>query len=264
MSGTGALPRSWLSLFDQYLEASHGCMGSRGTAYPSRILGLCCSAAWRARWTSGEDGCSGQTGPAFVEDGLVSGRFKVAVAEAAELVGLPPGKINTTEHDSRLISGVDQAVQGYNAQAAVNENQILTRRSDRRSARLRPSRADGRGDRAGAREHRRRTARDRGRGRRLLAQAPNGEGRGARHPGADPAGRRASQEHPPGLGGALYAFMRRVLSATRAGRSTENARRLSSRCSGRSRSTAASTASGDADDRRAARNGGCSAQATTC
>ena len=39
---------------------------------------------------------------------------------------LPEGKINTTDHDSRLVKTVGQrALQGYNAQAAVNERQIL-------------------------------------------------------------------------------------------------------------------------------------------
>jgi transposase len=39
---------------------------------------------------------------------------------------LPAGTINTTDPDSRLVKTVGQkAIQGYNAQAAVNENQIL-------------------------------------------------------------------------------------------------------------------------------------------
>jgi transposase len=39
---------------------------------------------------------------------------------------LPAGSINTTDPDSRLVKTVGQrALQGYNAQAAVNENQIL-------------------------------------------------------------------------------------------------------------------------------------------
>jgi hypothetical protein len=38
----------------------------------------------------------------------------------------PAGTINTTDPDSRLVKTVGQkAVQGYNAQAAVNEHQIL-------------------------------------------------------------------------------------------------------------------------------------------
>jgi len=39
---------------------------------------------------------------------------------------LPAGTINTTDPDSRLVKTVGQkAIQGYNAQAAVNEHQIL-------------------------------------------------------------------------------------------------------------------------------------------
>ena len=38
----------------------------------------------------------------------------------------PEGKINTTDHDSRIVKTVGQpAMQGYNAQAAVNENHIV-------------------------------------------------------------------------------------------------------------------------------------------
>jgi hypothetical protein len=39
---------------------------------------------------------------------------------------LPAGRINTTDHDSRIVGTVGQpAIQGYNAQAAVNERQII-------------------------------------------------------------------------------------------------------------------------------------------
>jgi hypothetical protein len=38
----------------------------------------------------------------------------------------PAGKINTTDHDSRIVRTKGQpAIQGYNAQAAVNERQIV-------------------------------------------------------------------------------------------------------------------------------------------
>jgi hypothetical protein len=38
----------------------------------------------------------------------------------------PAGRINTTDHDSRIVGTVGQpAIQGYNAQAAVNERQII-------------------------------------------------------------------------------------------------------------------------------------------
>ena len=38
---------------------------------------------------------------------------------------VPQGRINVTDHDSTLIKTVGPAMQGYNAQAAVNENQIV-------------------------------------------------------------------------------------------------------------------------------------------
>jgi transposase len=38
---------------------------------------------------------------------------------------LPAGTINTTDPDSRLVKTVGRALQGYNAQAAVNEHQIV-------------------------------------------------------------------------------------------------------------------------------------------
>jgi hypothetical protein len=38
----------------------------------------------------------------------------------------PSGTINTTDHDSRIMRTIGQrAIQGYNAQAPVNENQII-------------------------------------------------------------------------------------------------------------------------------------------
>jgi transposase len=37
----------------------------------------------------------------------------------------PPGEINTTDPDSRMVKGQHQFIQGYNAQAAANEHQIV-------------------------------------------------------------------------------------------------------------------------------------------
>src|SRR3954468_13981631 len=37
----------------------------------------------------------------------------------------PPGEINTTDPDSRMVKGQHQFIQGYNAQAAANERQIV-------------------------------------------------------------------------------------------------------------------------------------------
>jgi transposase len=38
---------------------------------------------------------------------------------------LPPGEINLTDPDSRMVKGQHQFIQGYNAQAATNEHQIV-------------------------------------------------------------------------------------------------------------------------------------------
>jgi transposase len=38
---------------------------------------------------------------------------------------VPPGEINTTDPDSRMVKGQHQFIQGYNAQAATNEHQIV-------------------------------------------------------------------------------------------------------------------------------------------
>ncbi len=37
----------------------------------------------------------------------------------------PAGKMNVTDQDSRLVKGMRGWIQGYNAQAAVNEHQIV-------------------------------------------------------------------------------------------------------------------------------------------
>src|SRR3954452_22093042 len=64
---------------------------------------------YRAR---GKDRRGGRLGPNTIP--------KAYVAPA-----LPPGEINTTDLDSRMVKGQHQFIQGYNAQAATNEHQIV-------------------------------------------------------------------------------------------------------------------------------------------
>jgi transposase len=116
----------------------------------------------------------------------------------------PAGKINSTDPDSRLLKapGIGY-VQGYNAQAAVNEKQIRARRRDqRRIARLRAPRADGRHHRLRATAGgRRRQAEGGGGGRRLLAPRADGQPRRRWHPGPDPPRRRQAKQRPARLAG---------------------------------------------------------------
>jgi hypothetical protein len=67
-------------------------------------------AAWRAR--------------GIAADG--SRRMAPGTVKPYEPPQAPEGNVNTTDHDSRIVRTVGQpAIQGYNAQAAVNENHIV-------------------------------------------------------------------------------------------------------------------------------------------
>ena len=114
----------------------------------------------------------------------------------------PAGKINLTDPDSRMLKASRGYVQGYNAQAAVDENQIVIAAEVtvdspdfghlRADARRRPERASGGGcqrDAGGATRRRR-----------LLAQGADGERHQPRDPGSDPARCRQAQGHPSGMG----------------------------------------------------------------
>jgi hypothetical protein len=127
---------------------------------------------------------------------------------------LPAGTINTTDPDSRLVKTVGQkAIQGYNAQAAVNEHQILVAAEVTLESpdfgHLEPmvDATERELERAGAESpgvvladagywHKRQIENVVGRGIQVLIPPDSGLRTSAR----------------PGWDGGLYAFMRRVLS----------------------------------------------------
>src|SRR5215213_5233773 len=114
----------------------------------------------------------------------------------------PAGKINTTGPDSRNVRTPRGWVQGYNAQAATNERQIVI------AAELTNSSADfGQIEpmvnavrREFARGRCRRASRGRRRGCRLLAPGPDASARRRRDPGADPARRQQAKRRTARLG----------------------------------------------------------------
>ena len=127
----------------------------------------------------------------------------------------PTGTINTTDHDSRIVRTTGQpARQGYNAQAAVNEQQIILAAEitidspdfghlePMVDATLRELEAIGVSS-----SYPRPWSLTRGTG-----TTADGEHRHARDPGADPTRRGLRTEPRPGWDHGLYAFMRKVLS----------------------------------------------------
>jgi transposase len=116
---------------------------------------------------------------------------------------VPEGKINTTDHDSRVMRTQGQpAIQGYNAQAAVTEQQIIVAAEVTVDppdfGHLEPMVT------AAVRSWPRwchPTARHRPRRRWLLAQETDGGDRRRRDRGSDPTGLGAARRRPPRLGG---------------------------------------------------------------
>ena len=151
----------------------------------------------------------------------------------------PAGKINVTDPDSRNLKTPRGYMQGYNAQAATNENQHRRRRRGHgRLAGLRPPRADGRGGRGTSSSgpastespevvladagywHPSRWSGSQAAGSQVIVPPDASKRKGAR-PGWE---RRALRVHAP-----------RARHRARRERSTENARAWSSRCSRRQR-----------------------------
>jgi hypothetical protein len=179
----------------------------------------------------------------------------------------PAGTINTTDHDSRIVRTAGQpAKQGYNAQAAVNERQIVI------AAEITVDSPDfghfepmvdatvRELEQVGVTEfpevvvadpgywHKRQMENVVSRRIAVLIRPIPGC---AKTPGRD----------------GTRACMRSCavcLPPSTAGRSTEHARPRSSRCSARSSSTAALTGSNDAEDRPCARSGDWRQRPTTC
>jgi hypothetical protein len=178
----------------------------------------------------------------------------------------PEGVVNVTDHDSRVVRTHGQPpLQGYNAQMAVNDQQVViaaeitTESPDFghlepmvRATRRELAAVDLRdpevvlGD-AGY-WHQRQIEAVVGDGIQVLVPPDAGLRKGAR----------------PGWTGGLYDFMRRVLATPAGAPSTASARSPSSPCSARSSSTARSDASTAAAGPHAEANGGSSPRRTTC
>ena len=130
---------------------------------------------------------------------------RAAVRRTAEALSprreVPDGKVNVTDPDSKHIKANDTYVQGYNAQAVVDEGQIVL------AAEITNSTVDWSQldpmitatitelERAGVSGR----SRDRARGHPVLERAAHGRGdRQQAHPGADPARLRGSDTPRPG------------------------------------------------------------------
>jgi transposase len=110
----------------------------------------------------------------------------------------PPGKINTTDLDSRNVKTPRSYTQGYNAQAVVNEHQVVLAAEVTLSSpdfgHLQPMVEATNQGAGGDRRHR--DSRGRGRRQRLLARAADGQRPRWRHRGAGPARRRQARHTP--------------------------------------------------------------------
>ena len=173
---------------------------------------------------------------------------------------IPEGEVNVTDPDSRRMKGNRRYIQGYNAQAVVNEQQIVIAAEITADAgdfsHLRPMLAAALAEL----EHGRDRGATRGgrRGRAVLERAAHGRRhRRARDPGTDPAGLRQTQRRTARLDRrALRVHAPGVRDRPRPRDSTENVRQRSSRCSGIPNTTANSPASTDAAGPPCGRSGG--------
>ena len=138
---------------------------------------------------------------------------------------MPPGEINTTDLDSRMVKGQHQFLQGYNAQAAINEQQIVIAAeievvspdfgASRTHPRRRPPRAPtGRDQRAPKGSPRRL---------RLLAHRTDATPRRRRHPGPHPPRSGLRTTPRPGWTAASMTSCDASWPPSTARRSTDNA-----------------------------------------
>ena len=144
----------------------------------------------------------------------------------------PAGKVNTTDPDSRLVKGMRGWLQGYNAQAATNEDQIVLAAEVMVASpdfgHLEPMLTAAQTELADAGvatcpetvladagyRHHEQMERIVARGTQVLIPPDSGRRKGNR----------------PGWDGGLYAFMRRVLATDRGGGRSEE-RRVGKECS---------------------------------
>ena len=160
---------------------------------------------------------------------------------------IPQGEVNVTDPDSRRMKGNRRYIQGYNAQAVVNEQQIVIAAEITADAgdfsHLRPMLTAALTELEAGRD--RDTARGGRRGRAVLERAAHGRRhRRARDPGADPAGLRQTQRRTARLDRrAVRVHAPSARDRPRPRDCTENVRQRSSRCSVTPSTTANSPAS---------------------
>ncbi len=179
----------------------------------------------------------------------------------------PEGRINTTDPDSRIMKTVGEpGKQGYNAQAAVNENQIIV------AAEIADSSPDfGNLEPMVAATERELEAGDVNELPDVVVADPGywhtEQMEGIVSRGMQvlvPPESRLQDGPRVGWDGGYYEFMRRVLATDHAQAIYRNARQRSSLCSGRSSTTAGSTASNADDDPQPGQSGGSQQRHTTC
>ena len=167
------------------------------------------------------------------------------------------GKVNTTDPDSKNLKAFRGYVQGYNAQAAVTEQQIViaaeVNTDPQDFGHLGPmmSAVQRELEQAGVTERIGAVVADAGYWH--FQQMDELAAQGI--PVLIPPDSKKRKTTRPGWDGGRYAWMRRLLASDYGRESTPSATNSSSRCSGRSSSTARSTASNDEAAALYARNG---------